>query len=237
MVQKLKDRRKKFQIHKPQKKEIMPSTSQTEIKHLYQRFLKLIKGSDIEFKNDPDFEDFDKLLDDIQKLRQTLSRTDDDKVLEMTILLKRLRTENDELKRRDEKSRAMIDRLDKYMDSKDEKIEKLEAQIEEMKQANEEEIKTRVNEQVKRRLLKIPAHEPLVPSEPQTQECDDVEEIDLVDNKSYDASNLHGKDGCEEHSEETLSVVNTRGNSNAETTAWGTKNIFVINPTNVIINT
>ena len=89
VVQKLKDRRKKFQTHKPQKKELPPSTSQTEIKHLYQRLLKLIKGTDIDVNNEPEFEDFDKLLDDIQKLRQTLSRADDDKVLEMVILLKR----------------------------------------------------------------------------------------------------------------------------------------------------
>ena len=124
------------------------------------------------------------------------------------------------------------------MDSKDEKIEKLEAQIEEMKRANEEEIKARVNEQVKRRLLKIPAHEPSAQSEPQTQrEFDDVEEIDLVENQSYNTSNRQDKNSCEEDSEETSSVMNTRRNSNAETTAWGTKNIFVINPTNVIINT
>ena len=239
LVQKLRVRCKKFQNQKQQKKEIPPSTSQTEIRHIYQRMLKLIKGNFTDDKKDPTFEILDELLDDIQQIRQIVSKTDNDEFLEIDILVKRLRTENNDLRRKDERGKCMIDRLEQYLYSKEEKIERLEAQIETIKQTKEEEIKSRVDIEVRRRLLTLPTHVSSASSDICTDLLSepDIEQV-LDDAEAAEEDDVY-EDGSELRESAALSsVVDTRRGSLAETTAWGAKNtcVYIINPTNVNIN-
>ncbi|KAK3087492.1 hypothetical protein FSP39_006610 [Pinctada imbricata] len=249
LVQKLKARCKKFETQKITKKESIPTTSQTEIKHIYQRMICLIKGTFTEDKREPSFEEFDKILDDLDDVRKTVTRGEHDDYLDLQILVKRLRTENKDIKKKEEKTKAMIDRLEKYLYSKEEKIDKLESEIEAMKLQKEEEIKARVDVEVRRRLLTLPAHvtssasdlstdhdveSEIDPKEIHNDDEDEVEDVEEMDSPGGVTSSMQESVDCGPDLE--AGIVRSRRNS---ITAWGTKNTcyYIINPTNVNINT